>query len=60
MKKVARILFLIALLILAAFGVGITGAFLPNTRERFMNNEIKIELVEKKNEDEDEVDEDNA
>lgn len=59
-KKVVRILCLTMLLILAAFGVGITGAFLPNTREKFMNNETKIELVEKKNEDEEVDDEDNS
>ena len=36
------------LIVLAASGVGIFGAFLPRNRERYMDNEIKIELVEGK------------
>ena len=36
------------LIVLAASGVGIFGAFLPKNRERYMDNEIKIELVEGK------------
>jgi hypothetical protein len=33
---------------LAAAGVGIFGAIIPVYRERFMNNEIRIEMVDKK------------
>ena len=33
---------------LAASGVGIFGALLPRNKERYMDNEIKIELVEGK------------
>lgn len=53
-KKGLRLLFLALLLILAAFGIGLTGNFLNNNRERFMNNEIRTEIVEKKEETEDE------
>lgn len=52
-KKALRLLFLALLLILAAFGIGLTGNFLNNNRERFMNNEIRTEIVEKKEETED-------
>ena len=53
-KKGLRLLFLALLLVLAAFGIGLTGNFLNNNRERFMNNEIRTEIVEKKEETEDE------
>lgn len=58
MKKVKaglRLLVMVLLLILAASGIGITGNFLANNRERYMDNEIKIERRDKK---EDEAHED--
>lgn len=58
MKKVKaglRLLVMVLLLILAASGIGITGNFLNNNRERYMDNEIKIERRDKK---EDEAHED--
>lgn len=51
MKKVKaglRLLVMVLLLILAASGIGITGNFLANNRERYMDNEIKIERRDKK------------
>ena len=47
-KKIMRWTLLAILIVLAASGVGIFGAFLPKNRERYMDNEIKIELVEGK------------
>lgn len=57
MKKVKaglRLLVMVLLLILAASGIGITGNFLNNNRERYMDNEIKVERRDK---EEDEVSE---
>ena len=34
-------------------GIGIVGTFLPSYRERYMDNEIRIEQVDKKKDDED-------
>ncbi|WKZ60483.1 MAG: hypothetical protein QY309_03190 [Cyclobacteriaceae bacterium] len=51
MKKVKaglRLLVMVLLLILAASDIGITGNFLANNRERYMDNEIKIERRDKK------------
>ena len=45
-KKIIRWTILVFLIVLAASGVGIFGAFLPRSRERYMDNEIKNELVE--------------
>lgn len=45
------------MIILASFGVDMTGIFLPTNRERYMDVEIKIEQVDKEEEDESEVDE---
>lgn len=47
-KKGLRLLILVLLLILAAFGIGITGNFLNNNRERYLDNEIKTEKNDKK------------
>ena len=47
-KKVIRWTILVFLIMLAASGVGIFGALLPRNKERYMDNEIKIELVEGK------------
>jgi hypothetical protein len=57
MKKVKeglRLLMLVLLLILAAFGIGITGNFLNNNKERYMDNEIKTEKEDKKEDEENE------
>lgn len=53
-KKGLRLLCLALLLIMAAFGIGLTGNFLNNNRERYMNNEIRREIVEKKEDAEEE------
>ena len=45
-KKILRWTILVFLIVLAASGVGIFGALLPRNKERYMDNEIKIELVE--------------
>lgn len=55
-KKGLRLLFLLLFLILACFGLGLTGNFMNNNRERFMNNEIRTETVEKREDSEDEDD----
>ncbi len=62
MKKVKaglRLLVMVLLLILAASGIGITGNFLTNNRERYMDNEIKIERQDKKEDEEHEDEEKN-
>lgn len=61
MKKVKaglRLLVMVLLLLLALSGIGITGNFLNNNRERYMDNEIKTERRDKK-EDEAHEDEEN-
>lgn len=54
MKKLARILrrvgFILFVLI-AAFAVGMTGQFLPATRERYQDKKTSTEQVDKKRED---------
>jgi hypothetical protein len=55
-KKALRIISLVFLILLAAMGVGMVGTFLPN-RERYMDNEIRTEQVDKKTEDEEDADE---
>jgi hypothetical protein len=57
LKKVFRILAISSLIVLAATGAGMAGAFLPNTRERYMDKEILIEQVDKKRAEEEENDE---
>ena len=56
-KKGLRLLIIVLLLILATFGIGITGNFLSNNRERYLDNEIKTEKADKK---EDKADEDTS
>jgi hypothetical protein len=51
-KEALRLLVMVILLILAVFGIGITGNFLNTNRERYMDNEIKTEQVEKKEDEE--------
>lgn len=49
-KKVLRMTFLVIMIILALSGIGIIGQF--NNREKYMDNEIKIEQVDKRDEEE--------
>jgi len=51
-KAVLRLFVLALLILLAACGISITGSFLPNNRERYMDNEIKIEQTDKREEEE--------
>ncbi len=53
-----RLIVLTLLLILASVGVGMISIF-PNYRDRYMNNEIKIELVEKEKEEDNDVEQGN-
>ena len=48
-KKILRIVFLIILILMACLGAGF---ILPTQRGRFMDNEIRIELVEDKHNEE--------
>lgn len=51
MKKLARILRkagFILMLIIAAFAVGMTGHFMPITRERYEDRKTRTEQVDKK------------
>jgi hypothetical protein len=50
-KKGLRLLFMILFLMVAAFGIGM-GNVLNNNRERYMDKEIRIENVTKKDEEE--------
>jgi hypothetical protein len=52
-KKGLRLLFMILFLVVAAFGIGM-GNVLNNSRERYMDKEIRIENVTKKDEEDDE------
>jgi hypothetical protein len=47
-KKVIRMLLLILVIILATAGLGLP---FINYREKYMNNETKIELLEKRDDD---------
>lgn len=61
MKKIKYILRLIGLIIfmlLASAGAGLTGHFLPTTRERYQDKKITREQVDKK-EDESESEDEN-
>ena len=53
-KKALRVAGLTLLILLALSGIGITGTFFTGKKEQFMDNEIKTEQVDKK-EDEDEM-----
>ena len=48
LKKLGRILIISLFIILASFGIGVFGV---NFRESFINKETRIELVEKKNDE---------
>ena len=52
-KKILRLIVLSSLILLSSFGMI---SIFPNYRDRYMDNEIKIELVEKEKEDESESD----
>ena len=51
-KRGLRFLFIVLLVVMASFGLAFTGNV--NNRERYMDNEIKIEMTHNKEEDEDE------
>ena len=53
-KAVLRLLVIVLLLLLATFGIGITGNILNNNRERYMDHEIKTEKADKKEDEENE------
>ena len=48
LKKLGRILIISLFIILASFGLGVFGV---NFRESFINKETRIEMVEKKNDE---------
>jgi hypothetical protein len=48
LKKIGRILIISIFIVLASFGIGIFGV---NFREFFVNKETRIEMVEKKNDE---------
>jgi hypothetical protein len=54
LKKVLRLLCLVILIIMASCGIGIVGNFLPNNKERYLDNEIKIEQIDNKDDKYDE------
>jgi hypothetical protein len=56
LKKIGRILIISIFIILASFGIGIFGV---NFRESFINKETRIEMVEKKNDEDTGEDEQN-
>jgi hypothetical protein len=56
MKKLIRALRLVGfilILFVSAFAVGLSGHFIPITRERYQNKGVTTEQVDKKREDED-------
>lgn len=55
-KKLIRLFIILLLLLLAAFGVGITGNLL-NNRERYLDSQIKTEQTDKKDQEENESNE---
>lgn len=55
-KKVLRLAGLVLLIILASLGIGITGHFLPNSREKYRDSAVQIELIDKKHEEDSEED----
>lgn len=57
LKKALRLLAMVLFMILASFGLGLTGAILPGSRERYMNSDIKTEQVDKREESEEQDDE---
>jgi hypothetical protein len=49
LKKAVRLLLLTAFIVLASFGAA--AMFAPNFRDRYQNKETRIELVDKKHEE---------
>ncbi len=52
-KRILRLILLIFFMILASVGMALPFNF--NSRDKYMNNETKIELVERKDEDEEDL-----
>lgn len=55
MKKLRKALHLLGFMLfilLAACGFGFMAAFLPGSKERYMDKEIRVEQVDKKEEEE--------
>ncbi|WP_461136033.1 hypothetical protein [Spirosoma lituiforme] len=61
-KKLFKLVGLVCLVMLALCGIGINGAgpVLSQSRERYIDNGIKTELVQTKDEEGDSVEEDEA
>jgi hypothetical protein len=51
LKKAGRILLFTLMIVLASFGLGVMSSL--NNRERFMDKENQIELVQKKEDEDD-------
>jgi len=51
LKSAFRMLALMLLVIMASFGIGITGALFAGNKERYQNNEVKTEQLYKKDEE---------
>ena len=47
-KKILRAIGLVLLILMALSGIGIVGGLFSSNRERYADNEIKIEMVDKK------------
>jgi hypothetical protein len=52
-KKIFRLFVMIFFIALASTGIGIGGAIFPNHREKYMNKRNRIEMLDKKNVDND-------
>ena len=52
-RKALRLLFMVLLLLMASFGIGLAGNFLNGNKERFMDNEIRTEQTEKRRDEDD-------
>lgn len=52
MRKLLHLLGFMLFVLLAACGFGFMAAFLPGSKERYMDREIRIEQVDKKEEGE--------
>jgi anionic cell wall polymer biosynthesis LytR-Cps2A-Psr (LCP) family protein len=48
LKKIFRVIVLALLILLALSGIGIVGAFFNSNRERYLNKNVTIEMVDKK------------
>ncbi|MFZ6013709.1 MAG: hypothetical protein ACOYXT_25445 [Bacteroidota bacterium] len=52
LKKILRLLLITCFIAMASFGIGLQGVIFPSYRDRYLNQEIKIEVVDKKEDDE--------